>query len=55
MILCSSSASIFKRMSETPGAQNSVTDYTGSYKVGVEQRGGGFRLISFVFPEICRY
>ena len=26
-------ASIFKRMSETPGAQNSVTDYTGAYKV----------------------
>ena len=26
-------ASIFKRMSETPGSQNSVTDYTGAYKV----------------------
>ena len=26
-------ASIFKRMSETPGEQNSVTDYMGAYKV----------------------
>ena len=29
-------ASIFKRMSETPGSQNSITDYTRSYKVRFE-------------------
>jgi len=29
-------ASIFKRMSETPGSPNSVTDYTGAYKVPFE-------------------
>ena len=47
-------ASIFKRMSETPGEQNSVTDYTGAYKVQLSLRT--LRVpISIFHAEICDY
>lgn len=47
-------ASIFKRMSETPGAQNSVTDYTGAYKVQFRRMGSGWGALT-QFVEICYY